>query len=90
MNREFYDTPNDRFNSVNDPPRPSVNTLGESLLAELQRARKIQGYAREIGPAGMFLVGMIESDIRRAERAMMEGDCVDMLSCLQSLRDLKE
>lgn len=45
----------------------TTESLGEALPRELARARMIQGYAKEIGPAGAFMVAMIEQDIRAAE-----------------------
>ena len=67
-----------------------AESLGEALPKELARARRIQGYAREIGPAGMFMVAMIEQDIQRAERAMMEGDLAGMIAAYQVLKEIKE
>jgi hypothetical protein len=67
-----------------------VKSLGDALPLELARARMIQGYAKEIGPAGAFMVAMIEQDIRDAEKAMIEGDLVGMLRAYQALREIKE
>lgn len=68
----------------------TTESLGEALPKELARARMIQGHAREIGPAGAFLVAVIEQDIQAAERAMISGDIVGMLQAYQALKELKE
>ena len=67
-----------------------AESLGEALPKELARARMIQGYAREIGPAGTFLWHMIEQDIQRAEKAMIEGDLAGMIAAYQVLKEIKE
>jgi hypothetical protein len=68
----------------------TTKSLGEALPKELARARMIQGYAKEIGPAGAFVVAMIEQDIRAAEKAMIEGDVVGMVQAYQALKEIKE
>jgi hypothetical protein len=68
----------------------TTESLGEALPKELARARMIQGYAKEIGPAGAFMVTMIEQDIRAAEKAMLEGDIAGMIRAYQSLKEIKE
>lgn len=68
----------------------TTKSLAEALPEELARARMIQGYAKEIGPAGTFLVAIIEADIQAAEKAMIEGDLPGMIAAYQSLKDLKE
>jgi len=67
-----------------------TKTLGEALPEALARAREIQGYAREIGPAGGFLVAMIERDIQAAERAMLEGNLPGMIAAYQALVEIEE
>ena len=68
----------------------ATKSLADALPEELARARMIQGHAKEIGPAGTFLVAMIEADIQAAKKAMIEGDLPGMIAAYQSLKDLKE
>ncbi len=67
-----------------------TETLGDALPKAMERAREIQANAREIGPAGGFLVAMIEADLKAAEYAMMTGDVVGMVAAYKALSELKE
>lgn len=65
-------------------------SLGEALPKEIARARKILGYYREIGPAGIFGATMIEAELREADQAMMSGDVVAMMRIYKELQEIKE
>ena len=67
-----------------------TQSLGEALPAEMERCRTILGHAREIGPAGAFLVLMLEGSLRRADEAVMSGDVVAMLVAYKDLAGFKE
>lgn len=57
---------------------------------EQARVRQIQAYAREIGPAGAFLVAMCEAALRRAEQAAISGDPPSIIASFQELKEFKE
>ena len=65
-------------------------TLADELPLEQARCRMIQGYARDIGAPGAFLVAMIGVSLARSERAAAAGDTVAMLEALVDLRSYKE
>lgn len=66
----------------------TTETLADALPREMQRVREILPHYKEIGPAGMFAVAMIEADLRAAEKAMMACDVVAMLRVYQSLKEV--
>ncbi len=47
---------------------------------------KIQ-HGREIGPAGAFYVMMAEDLLRRADKAAIEGDIVQILQVYQEMKE---
>lgn len=65
-------------------------TLGDALPAEMARVRKLQQIYAEIGPEGTFARMLMEHSLRRADKAVMEGDVVAMIACLEDLRGFKE
>lgn len=64
-------------------------SLGEALPKELARVRKVLGYYKEIGLAGAFGAAMIEAELRRADKAMIEGDVVEMIRCFKALQEIE-
>lgn len=64
-------------------------TLGEELPKETARVRALIQRYREIGPAGAFAITMMERALRRADKAMIEGDLVEMISVYQELKGFK-
>jgi hypothetical protein len=50
----------------------------------------IQKHAREIGPAGSFLVAIAEQALREAEAAAMSGDIVRILRAYNDLKEFQE
>jgi hypothetical protein len=67
-----------------------VSTLGDEYPKEQARVRKVLGYYKEIGPAGMFGAMMIEQTLRKADEAALSGDIVQMLAALQEMKEIKE
>lgn len=66
----------------------NVKTLADELPKECARVRTVLGYYREIGPAGAFGAMMIERDLAAADRAMAEGDVVEMLRAYETLKEI--
>lgn len=66
------------------------NTVGDDFPKQQARVRIIQQHAREIGPAGMFLVVMCEQALRRAEEAAISGDIVRILQSYNELKEFQE
>lgn len=64
-------------------------TLAEALPKEITRVRKILGYYNELGPVGMFGAAMIQYTLTAAEKAIMEGDVVEMLRVFKDLQDIE-
>lgn len=60
--------------------------LIEGLQKELQRNREILKIYEEI-PQGAFGATMIKMAIDKAEKAMAEGDAVEMLKCYKELQE---
>lgn len=67
-----------------------MSSLGEELPKELARVRKILGYYKEIGPAGIFGATMIEQALQRADRASISGDVVAMIQSYEELKGISE
>ena len=67
-----------------------VKTLGEALPAEMKYVREtVIPIYQEIGSAGSFAIAMINRDLSRAEKAMAEGDAVEMLRSYEALKGIK-
>lgn len=64
-----------------------TETLADGLLEELKRNRELLIQYRSIGPNGMFGATMIEQDIQKAERAVVEGDIVAMLRLYETMKE---
>lgn len=65
-----------------------AESLAEALPREQARVREILGHYKEIGPAGMFGAAFIEADLREADRAVMSGDVVRMISAYEKLKGI--
>lgn len=63
-----------------------TETLADALPKEQARVRKVLAAYQEIGPVGMFAAAFIEQDLQAADKAVMSGDVVEMLRCLQVLK----
>lgn len=66
-----------------------MDTLGDKLPEEMARVRSVLGYYKEIGPAGMLGAAMIEQSLRAADKAVMSGDLVAMISAYQDLKEIE-
>ncbi len=69
--------------------RQKVETLGEKMPQEQARARELLGAYKEIGPAGQFGAVMIEDALKQADRAVISGDVVAMITAYQRLKELE-
>ncbi len=67
-----------------------MSSLGEELPKEQARVRRLILLYRDIGPAGAFAIHFMEDALRRADKAVIEGDVVAMLQVYQELKDFKE
>ena len=63
-----------------------MGNLIEDLMQELNRNKELLGMYEKI-PQGVFGATMIKADIKKAEKAIVEGDTVKMLSSFISLKD---
>jgi len=65
-------------------------SVGEDFPLQQARVREIQKHARDIGPAGGFLVATCEQALRRSERAAISGDLAEILASYEELRGFQE
>lgn len=65
-------------------------SVGEDFPREQARVREIQQHARDIGPAGAFLVMMTEQALRAADQAMASGDTVAIVRAYSALKEFQE
>jgi hypothetical protein len=65
-------------------------SVGEDFPNQQARVRIIQQHAREIGPAGAFLVAITERSLREAEEAAISGDPVRIIRAYEDLRSYEE
>jgi hypothetical protein len=64
-------------------------TLGDAYPQEQARIRQCIENGREIGPAGMFYVAMAEDLLRRADRAAISGDVVEMVRLFKEMQEFQ-
>lgn len=68
-----------------------TDTVGDALPREMTRVRNlIPLYQNLRHDAGRFAIAMMNADLDRAQKAMIEGDLVDMIGALRSLKEYKE
>jgi hypothetical protein len=67
-----------------------METLADTLPKEMARVRQVLGHYKEIGPAGMFGVAMIEQALRVADKAVMSGDVVEMMRAYSNLKEIED
>lgn len=67
----------------------AMTTLGDEFPKEQARVREVLGYYKEIGPAGAFGAAMIEDVLRRADRAAVSGDVIEMLRVFKELKEIE-
>ena len=61
----------------------------EGIQKQQQRCRELIGNYEEIGPSGSFGKMMIQQDIDYADRAIAEGDTIEMIAAYQRLEACK-
>ncbi len=61
--------------------------LIEGLQEEMDRNRELLQDYKDIGPSGLFGAGTIQDKIKATERAIANGDTVEMLRCFKRLQD---
>jgi molybdopterin converting factor small subunit len=64
-------------------------SLADALLSEQKRVRELIPIYQPIGPAGGFAIAMMNRALEDAERAVMDGDVVQMIASLEDLRGYK-
>jgi len=62
-------------------------SVGEDILIELKRNRELLQMYIEIGPAGSFGAAMINQDIDNAEKALSEGNIIEILKSYEKLKN---
>jgi hypothetical protein len=64
--------------------------LVQGLIIQINRCKEdlLPAYD-EIGSAGIFGATMIRATIAKAEKALGEGDTLEMLACYKELEDCK-
>lgn len=64
-------------------------SLGTAFPKMQERVRTILGHYKEIGPAGRFGAVMIEDVLRRADKAAVGGDVIEMLRLYEEMKGIK-
>lgn len=63
--------------------------LIEGLQEELNRNRELLKEYEKIGPNGAFGAHFIREGIKAAEAAIGQGDTINMMQCLENLKENK-
>ena len=71
-------------------PEVPMNTVGDDYPVQQARVRRIQQYARDLGPGGQYLVVLTEMALKEAEEAAISSDIVRILRAYQQLKEFKE
>ena len=64
------------------------DSLSDALPKELARVREVLGHYKEIGAAGVFGAAMIEQSLSAADKAIISGDIVEMITAYKDLQDI--
>jgi hypothetical protein len=64
-----------------------MTTLADELPKQMARVRDELLPVYDAIPQGMFAAAMIRADLARAEKAMAEGDTVEMIRVCKSLQE---
>ena len=64
----------------------SEQELIEAVKVEIARCRKLAESYEEIGPVGVFGLGVIHQSIRRAEEALRSNNYQQLETALEDLR----
>ena len=66
-----------------------MNTLADDYPREQERLRELVQLYKDIGPSGVFGLGVIEGTLRMADKAAAEHDTVAMIAAYQAMRECK-
>jgi hypothetical protein len=63
-------------------------SLGEALPKEQARVRRLILRYRDpmLNGAGNMAAALMEQDLQKADKAVMEGDVVEMIRCFENLK----
>ena len=64
-------------------------SVGTQFPIEQMRCREALKAYQEIGPAGAFGCAVIEDILARAEKAMADGELLEILSVFKEMQDVK-
>jgi hypothetical protein len=66
-----------------------MDSLGEALPKEQARVRALILQYKDpiLNGAGNFAAALMEQDLQKADKAVMEGDTVEMIRMYQKLKD---
>lgn len=62
--------------------------LIEGIQQECNRIRGIRKSYEDIGDPGKFGLLMIDTSIKMAEKAIADGDTIEMIKCLEQLKGI--
>jgi hypothetical protein len=77
------------FHDATEDMRIKMETLGEAFAKEQARLRDLLIMYKELGPRGEFGAIKIESCLKRADQAAIEGDVVAMLRIYEEMLTFK-
>lgn len=66
-----------------------METLADEVMKEIKRVRDLHDMCKAQGPAGKLGAVMTRILLRKADKAIMGGDAVDILAALGDLRECK-
>lgn len=67
-----------------------MSSLGEALPAKMKEIREVYIPAyQSIGPSGSFAIAMMNAALTKAEKAMIEGDTIEMIRAYEELKEFK-
>jgi hypothetical protein len=66
----------------------AMNSLADEFPRQQARVQAILSQYRQIGPAGAFGAAMIEDVLRRADKAAIDGEVVEMIRVLKEMQEI--
>lgn len=67
-----------------------TDTLGDTLPREMERVRALIPIYETLRPGSNFILIMIQADLKKAQRAITEGDLPAMIVAYKALKEYKE
>lgn len=64
-----------------------TESLGDAFPKEQKRIRKLIYQYETIGPGGRFAIAIFEDLLQRADKAVMEQDCIAMIGIFQEMQE---